>query len=219
MKTKYIVIIFILTLSAVVSGYAFFFFTHESNIQIRNVVQSSTVFVALIAAVVALSNADRKPKKVKVKIESSIDSKTVASYKKCDLPLDFQSKFSGHPDPINSHRVEFKITNTSGFTLKKPTLAFRLPKNKMHPHKVGTSIILTFNSNLFNSQDDIRLFEFADTQILSNSNLPFWNNNEDFTVWVRMTLDDGKLDPFFVGVSINCENAEGVTSHVKIVYP
>jgi len=65
MKTKYIVIIFILTLSAVVSGYAFFFFTHESNIQIRNVVQSSTVFVALIAAVVALSNADRKPKKLK----------------------------------------------------------------------------------------------------------------------------------------------------------
>ena len=31
-----------------------------------------------------------------------------------------------------------------------------------------------------------------------------------------MVLDDGKLEPFVVEVSVNCENAEGVTKKVDI---
>ena len=31
-----------------------------------------------------------------------------------------------------------------------------------------------------------------------------------------MVLDDGKLEPFVVDMSVNCENAEGVTKKVGI---
>jgi hypothetical protein len=109
------------------------------------------------------------------------------------------------------------MANDSGFTLKKPTLTFRLPLQKQHPHKVSEIYFFrTFNSNLFNSQRQLSLLEFADTCILSNSNLPYWNDQDDFTIWIRMVLDDGKLEPFIVEVSINCENAEGVTYKCKI---
>jgi len=60
------------------------------------------------------------------------------------------------------------------------------------------------------------LLEFADTRLLSNSNLPFWNNDDNITIWIRMLLNDGKLESFTVDVSVNCENAEGVTKLVRI---
>ena len=69
---------------------------------------------------------------------------------------------------------------------------------------------------LYNSTKELRIFEFADTSILSNSNLPYWNSGEEITIWIRMVLDDSKLEPFDVEVSVNCENAEGFTKRIKI---
>ena len=74
------------------------------------------MFVALVAAVIALSATDRKTKKVRMTIEQSIDTEEGSIYPKNELPDEFQEKYQDFPDPISSHRVHFKITNTSGFT-------------------------------------------------------------------------------------------------------
>lgn len=216
MKTKYIITVAILILMAIGFEYYIIASPLGSDTRIGNAIQSAAVFVALLAAIIALSAADPKAKKVKVTIEQDIDPNNVGRYYKAELPNDLQTKYEGLPDPITSHRVQFKITNTSGFTLKKPTLTFRLPLEKQHPHKVGDQYVLSFNSNLFNSQTELRLLEFADNRVLSNSNLPFWNNDDNITIWIRMLLNDGKLEPFMVDVSVNCENAEGVTKPVQI---
>lgn len=215
-KTKYIITVVILILMAIVFEYYVINSPYGSDPRIGNAIQSAAVFVALLAAVIALSGADLKAKKIDVTIKQDIDANHVGSYHKGELPEDLQTKYKSFSDPITSHRVQFKITNTSGFTLKKPTLTFRLPLEKQHPHKVNDQYVLTFNSNLFNSQTELRLLEFADTRLLSNSNLPFWNNNDDITIWIRMLLGDGDLNPFMVDVSVNCENAEGVTKPVWI---
>jgi len=113
------------------------------------------------------------------------------------------------------------MTNKSGFTLNKPTLTFRVPLRRKHPHRGEKEQIWSrrsFNSNLYNSTQELRIFEFADTSILSNSNLPYWNSGEEITIWIRMVLDDSELKPFDVEVSVNCENADGITEKVKI-YP
>ena len=216
MKIRYIITIGVLILLAIIFEYYVIFSQFGSDNRIGNAIQSAAVFVALVAALIALSAAAPKVKKVEVRIEQSIDTNNVGSYPKSDLPSDLQTKYKAFPDPITSHRVQFKITNTSGFTLKKPTLMFRLPLEKQHPYKAGRDYVLSFNSNLFNSQSELRLLEFADTRLLSNSNLPFWNNEDDITIWIRMLLNDGKLAPFMVEISVNCENAEGVTKRVRI---
>ena len=216
MKIKYVIVVVILILMAIAFEYYVITSPLGSDTRIGNAIQSAAVFVALLAAAIALSAADPKAKKVKVTIKQDIDPNHVGYYQKAELPNHLQTKYEGFPDPITSHRVQFKITNTSGFTLKKPTFTFRLPLEKQHPHTDGGQYGLTFNSNLFNSQTELRLLEFADTRVLSNSNLPFWNNNDDITIWIRMLLDDGKLNPFMVDVSVNCENAEGVTKLVPI---
>ena len=178
--------------------------------------QSAAVFVALLAAVIALSTADPKARIVNVTIRQNIDPNSVFYHKKVELSANIQANYADFPDPMTSRKVQFRITNTSGFTLKKPTLTFRLPLDKQHPHTDGGQYGLTFNSNLFNSKTELRSLEFADTRILSNSNLPFWNNKDDITIWIRMLLNDSKSNPFMVDVSINCENAEGVTKPVPI---
>lgn len=216
MKTKYIITVAILILMAIAFEYYVITSPLGSDTRIGNAIQSAAVFVALLAATIALSAADPKAKKVKVTIEQDIDPNNVGCYHKSELPNNLQTKYERFPDPITSHRVQFKITNTSGFALKKPTLTFRLPLEKQHPYRVGGQYILSFNSNLFNSQTELRLLEFADTLLLSNSNLPFWNNDKNITIWIRMLLNDGKLEPFMVDVSVNCENAEGVTKLVRI---
>jgi len=216
MKIRYIIAIGVLILLAIVFEYNIICSQYGLDTRIGNVIQSAAVFAALLAAVIALTAADPKLKKVKVRIEQSVDSKHVSFFTKSDLPIDLQTKYSTYPDPITTHRVQFKITNTSGFTLKKPTLTFRLPLEKQHPHKVDDIFTLTFNSNLFNSQTELQLLEFAETRLLSNSNLPFWNNEDDITIWIRMLLNDGKREPFMVEISVNCENAEGITKRVRI---
>lgn len=216
MKTKYIIIVAILILMAIAFEYYVIATPLGSDNRIGNVIQSVAVFVALLSATIALSATDPKAKKVKVTIEQKIDLKKIGYYRKAELPNDFQTKYEGFPDPIESHRVQFKITNTSGFTLKKPILTFKLPLEKQHPHKVRGQYVLTFNSNLFNSQTELRLLEFADTRLLSNSNLPFWNKDDNITIWIRMVLNDGIMEPFIVDVSVNCENAEGVTKPVRV---
>jgi len=219
MKRKYIITIGVLIILATVLAYFLIFSQGASDTKISNVIQSVSVFIALIIAVIAMSIADPKVKKANVEVEQSVDENNVNLYVKSDLPSDLQLKYESFPDPITSHRVQFKITNISGFTLKKPTLTFRLPIEKQHPHRVGRSYTLTFNSNIHNPQSEFRLLEFADFCMLSSSNLSYWNNGDEITIWIRMLLNDGQLEPFIVEISLNSENAEGLqqkyqSSHV-----
>lgn len=216
MKLRYIFAIGLLIILAVIFEIQLFKLTKPDD-YIGNAIQSAAVFVALMTAIVALSAADPKEKMIDVTIDHDIDLNSVGSYNKNELPKYLQEKYAGFQDLITSHRVQFKIKNTSKFTLRKPTLTFKLPLEKRHLNKKEDgSFNLSFNSNLYNTQTELRVLEFGDTQILSNSNLPFWNNDESITIWIRMLLNDGILEPFIIQISVNSENAEGVTKIVQI---
>lgn len=226
MKTRYLILICILF--AITIGFVILLFYSPlgEHPRLEKVIHSMGLFVALIAAIIALATADRKIRVAKVKIEQFIDRKNIETYDKNTLSDELIRFFQNSSDPVESYRVQFKMTNISGFTLKNPTLTFRLPLQKQHPQKIPRRgpdkplfekfSVLNFRSNLFNSQTGLRVLEFADTRILSNSNLPYWNNQDEMTIWIRMVLDNGDSESFVVEISVNCDNAEGVTEKVTI---
>ncbi len=109
------------------------------------------------------------------------------------------------------------MRNISGFSHKRPTLTFRLQIDKQHPHKDAINFARrTFHSNILNFQRDLVSLETADTLILSNSNLPYWNNHDDISIWIRMVFDEIFSKPFSIEISVNCENAEGITKKISI---
>lgn len=181
---------------------------------LANVIQGEVVFVTLLAAIIALAVAEPKRRAVKVQIEPTIDPKSCETH---TIVPPVAAAIASHMNPSpsddpKSYRVDFKITNVSGFTWEKPTLTFRLPRDKRHPNEDGQT--LTFQSNLFNYQADICTLAFADTVILSNSNLLYWNDQDHVPILIRMLLRE--LESFTVEVSVNCEDAEGVTETVSI---
>jgi len=212
MKKRYIFIITVLILGFIIFCYLIFYKPFGEHPRLGNLIQGSGIFVALLAAVIALSVADPRKKYIKTKIELSISKPSV--HLKSNLPAELRNAYKEFPNSFKSYRVEFKMLNNSGFTLKKPTLTFKLPVQKQHPFQVGKNWIRTFNSNLFNSQNEMRLLDFADTRILSNSNLPYWNNKDEIVIWIRMC--SSTTGAFVVEVSINSENAEGTTEKVKV---
>lgn len=194
--------------------------------RLEKVIQVVAVSVALITAVVAVASTDPPKKNVKAEIELSVDERR--EHSKQNMTKELKDQFEGFDDPVESYRVQFRILNTSGFSLKKPTLTFRLPLDRQHPNKPsakkevdGADSLLysrcSFNSNLYNSEEELRMLQFASTQVISNSNLPYWNDQDESELWIRMALNDVGLRPFSVDVSINCENADGITKKVRII--
>lgn len=214
MKTKYIISITLLILICITLT-IWFWYRIGCDPRIGNIIQVAAVFVALIASVIALSTVDPKNKQADAIIKESLEGKE--SIQKSEMSDDLIEAYKDFPDPVISHRVQFTIKNISGFTLKKPTFTFRFPIEKKHPHKQKGQAkysVRTFNSNLYNSAQELRMLEFADTCLITNS-IPYFNNNEDVTLWIRMVLHKN-MKPFSVEVSINCENAEGFTKKVEI---
>jgi len=214
---RYLMIIIVLILVAVGFEVLVCFSQLGEYPRLENAVRSAGISVALTAAGVALSAADPKEKLVKAKIEPSLD-RVAGWYSKKQLSAELKDSYQNLPDPIKSNRVQFKITNISGFSLRKPTLTFGLALEKAHPSNGHNNAYYgrAFNSNLYNSQRELQLLEFAATWILSNSNLPYWNDEDSMTIWIRMVLDDGKLEPFIFEVSVYCENADGVSEKVTM---
>ena len=214
MKAKYIIPIIVLILIYITLS-VWFWYGIGCDPRIGNIIQVAGIFVALIASVIALSTADPKSKQVDFAIKQSLEKKE--TIKKSNMSDDLKKNYSGFPDPVSSYRVQFKITNISKFTLKKPTFSFRVPMDKKHPNKKESDNMYSmrsFNSNLYNSAQELRMLEFADMCLISNS-IPYFNNNEDVTLWIRMVLHEN-MEPFSVEVSINCENAEGITKKIEI---
>ncbi len=222
MKGRYWLVIILLILVGVWVGYKILYTPLGENVRLDKMIQITGVLVALLTAVIALAVADPRQKKVNINIEHYIDNKE--EYPKAKLAENLQKDYKDYADPIVSYRVQFKMINISGFSLKKPTLAFRLPSERRHPNQPLNSIdvsakswsIRSFNSNIYNSQSELRVLEFGDTVILSNSNLPYWNNQDELILWIRMVLNDKNLEPFNVAVYVNCENADGTTKNVLI---
>jgi hypothetical protein len=217
MKIRYFFFIVVLLFGAVIYGYQVLSSPSKLHPNIGDLLQGIAIFVALLASVIALSSADHKRKAVKVNITAHVEKKYTEQYSKSDFSPQLKDIYSAYPDPVVSHRVYFDMRNISGFTLKRPTLTFRLPINKKHPQKDAINYgSTTFHSNLFNYQRDLVTLETGDTLILSNNNLPYWNNDDDIGIWIRMVLDPGPPEPFPVEISVNCENAEGITKSIKI---
>ena len=219
MKTRYLLAIGILIIVALVFAAKIFNAPQEKQLPLGNAVHGVGLFASLLAVVIALHAADPKRKKIKLKVDISVDMNNASNHNKENLSEKLKEFYKDFPDPFQSHRVQFKITNKSGFDLIKPVFTFRLPLEKRHPYGQGREKVVSrqsFNSNLFNSQRELVMLEMTDTQILSNSNLTYLNKNEHMTFWFRMVLGDGKLKPFNVNVSVNCENAEGFNSPFTI---
>ena len=162
MKTRYLMIIIVLILVAVGFELLVCFSQLGEYPHLENAVRSAGIFVALTAAVVALSAADPKEKLVKAKIEPSVDKGT-GWYSKKQLSAKLKDSYQNFPDPIKSNKVHFKIPNISGSSLRKPTLTFRLPLEKAHPLmdtimftmdalSIPIFIMLTVSFNCWSSQ-------------------------------------------------------------------
>jgi hypothetical protein len=215
MKTIYKAILVTLIVLAVIFVILIYTLSLGQSSSLENVIQGLGIFVALAAAIIALAGADPKNKQIKATVEIlSISDK--AEYHKNDLPNEIKNYFASLPEVFESHRIHIKITNTSDFTIEKPVLAFRLPIEKQHPHKANGTHFLSFNSNLFNSQSEFRMLEFANTRILSNNNLPYWNPLDEVIIWIRMVLDNKDSQPFNIDISLNGENADGLTQKIKL---
>lgn len=102
--------------------------------------------------------------------------------------------------------------------MKYPVTTFELPIELTPPSKSEDGkLIPDYHSNIFNVQFDFRRFTFGDSIILSNNILPFLNNKEDLPIWIRMCLSKDDTESYEIPVSLNCENAEGVTTIVKLI--
>ena len=225
MKTKYITIISILLLS-----YILIVIRIKPELKysewINNAATIGATFAAIIAAVIALSVADKPKRKLQFEVITEKDENSRSKYPACPS----LKWIYGQPidNPLETIRVYFRIKNTSGFTLSKPVITFKLPSELQHPKKDNGKyvrgdngeIVRAFNSNLFNVQKDFRLFNYDDIIVLSNNVLPFLNDRQQHPVWIRMCrLKSLSGNPWIAIVEMNCDNAEGVTKSLELTFP
>lgn len=126
------------------------------------------------------------------------------------------------PQPIRSYVVHFRMTNKSGYSLNRPVVTLWVPVEKQTPlnKRDGQGALFELRSNLYNSRSDLKILEMPQEVMLSNSNLPYWPDKKDLTIWVRMVIENksktSDKDEFTVQVSVNCENADGFTDTIHI---
>lgn len=217
MKTGYKFAIGILIVLFVAFEAAVIFAGLHSVDWIQEALQGAGVFVALIATVIALQSSDREKQKVSTGVELTEGDPNSMEHSQETTPKREWQSLGHSVSPFRSARVHFRLVNESGLTLQQPTLSFRLPLARRHPHRLedGTWTV-TFNSNLYNSQQFLRTLQFAETSVISNSNLPFWNDGDELVIWIRMAIDAPDLDSFEVQVSVNAENAQGHTYKLNV---
>jgi hypothetical protein len=173
---------------------------------------------ALLAVTIALSNSDPHKRKVSIDIQPYITTETDnwrVLYKEEELTEEQKEFYSLCPKPITSYRVQYRMTNKSGSILKNPVVTFWLPLSKRAPAGQGDKM-LGYRSNAFNSTIDLRILEMVDGVMISNSNLPYWPNGKDITMWFRMVLENGGRSPFPVEVSVNADNADGWSRTIAV---
>lgn len=184
---------------------------------------SANIFVpslaALLAAVIALSTADPKKNKVKIEIEEPyIVDKEKEIYEEGELDNNVKACYKAFP--VTSYRVHFKMKNISGFDLKNPVITFnKLPIDKQRPYsETGNKHYSKrlFSFSIVRTDKKSHSLEVDKKLLISLDGLPYWNSDSEIDLWIRMVLDGGGLEEFDVDISVNCENADGMTKPVKI---
>lgn len=185
------------------------------NPKIQNIIQSIGLFIALIAAIIALAIADFA-RKVKMEVKV-VRIKKEKDYKifKDDLPDDLKASYKKasyekFSDPLEFHLVYFKIINRSGFSLRKPVFTFEIPSGKTYIAKKEGKYQRTFHSSMWFIKEG---FEFEHDRILLYNNIfPYFNDEQN--LWIAMFLEN--MESFNVLLSLNCENADGITKKVNV---
>lgn len=186
----------------------------DIEIKISQLIQAFIGFAAISSSIIAFAISDKKTKQIKFLLHSyALSRDEVGKHPKLILKESIRKDFESFPETILSHQVYFKITNLSGFTLNKPTITIRLSKKYMHPDEDGN--YLTIRSNLFNSQITSQILNFAETIILSNSNLNYLNDREAIKIWIRVCLPTNDDKGVNFRVALNSEDAEGRTFKIK----
>ncbi len=179
-------------------------------------IQISSIFIAFFVAIIALHASDKPKQKIKINNIVYANEQKGKYYKK-DFSDILLEAYTNYPDPVTSHQIFFKITNKSGFTLEQPTLTFKLPSCIKHPYKRKEMYDLkNFNTNLYNSTQDMKMLDTGDSIYISNSNLPFWNNNDTHKFWIRMSIEKSENKTFQIAISVNAKNANGITENIEI---
>lgn len=173
-------------------------------------------FAALAAGIIAIGIADKPLRFVEFTVKTEVDKENIVTYKPADLPNEL--KRGNGNNPFHSYRVYFKIKNKSKFTLKSPVTTFRLPTDFTPPHKKKDNTwVLSYRSNIYNVQRELRYLAYEDTIVLSNIMLPFLNSEQELPIWIRMCLSKDDTKPRYVYVDLNCDNAEGATIKIKVI--
>lgn len=180
-----------------------------NKVPVQDHIALTGVFVALFTGVLAISISDKRPCNIEFDLKVfGNNTKGKSDYNLSNLSEEIRPHFSNFGDNFSSYKVNFKITNTSNFVLKKPTVTIKIPTKVKHPSKDMNN--LEVRSNMFNSPLSLQSLEYGETQILSNSNLPFLHPGESMKIWIRMTLDKEDTNKLIFHISLDSENAEGI---------
>lgn len=212
MRKSYLIVLLLLILSWLILLFCDF----SNHPRMTYNIQISSIFIAFFVAIIALHASDKPKQKIKIENEVYANEKKGEYYKK-DFSDKLLEEYTDYPDPVTSHKIFFKITNKSGFTLEQPTLTFKLPSGKKHPNNQnGKFVFKNFNTNLYNSTQDMKMLDTGDSIYISNSNLPFWNNNDTHKFWIRMSIEGPNNNAFKIAISVNANNANGITEEFEI---
>ncbi len=207
MKPRYLIFLIVLGLFALVFEAVILRSGLGGDPRLENAIQSAGIFVALVAAVIALSTADPKRKNVSVSLEGPfIDD--VRERREDELSDELREYYRSYP--VRSYRVHFRMKNVSGSELKSPVFTFRVPLDRRPPNQGpdGKFSVREFTWGPAYGDVPPRVLDVGDDRIISHSGLLYWNNDDVLDFWIRMVLDI-ESPAFQVIVAINCENAGG----------
>ena len=141
-----------------------------------------------------------KLKEIIIDFRYEINSSDNESYNIAELPEHLLTHFPKATSCVTSQKISFHLKNISGFDIQNPIFSVRIPRTCLHPSQDGK--ILECRTNLFNNQNGLSQFDFIDDFIISNNSLPYWNNNEEFILWLRLIINHN--DNNELKISINC---------------
>jgi len=213
-KFLWILVVFII-LIAILIGFLIYCSQLSYESKISTLIQFTTAVAAVLTALIALLISYPQKRKADIEINCQIDKNHIEGYEETKLNDTLKEHFKDYNKPLKSHRIIFTFKNNSDFDLKKPIFSIKLPIQFAHPDDSHNS--LHFRSNIFNSSRELFLLNTEDYYILSNNILPYMNKDDDIKIWVRMIIDEKRINENEITIFVNCENADGITK--KIVLP
>lgn len=227
MKLSYQIIIGLLLIFLLVWILLSFFPILSIDEIIKQQIQGAGVIVALLAAIIALSMADKRIDKIQAEIkniciknldqEIYIDNSTIKTMS--DIPESkIKERYTKLSQPIKFYIVEFEIINKSKFDWKMPSFTYEIPidqrylnrikENEYEEHLPHTNYHLYGTSKTY-------WYMSGDMDIFSSTKLPYINKGRGLNICFTLFLDP-KMEKFTINTSINCEGLEGATKKIEI---